>query len=455
GSLCNLCGPEGCYGCSKTCQDGEYINVSKCTCANCEDSTDGYGANCIKCDGEKCFQCSNGYYLVNQSKKCKICPEGYYCNDGKVATKCPQGYQCPTPGLSDPIGCEEQTYQANEGATSCNACESNQYSPATASACTNCTTTYNQGCTTCTTSGCTGVQSGYYLKNNHAYPLSSIQNCSAVNSTGCTLCNSGYYLKDKHTCNLCNTINGCSTCSHSALSCTSCSIGYYQSNSSTCNLCSDAMTNCSTCSSGTSCTKCNSSAYYLSNHTCHACTSLSGCTLCNSSLSGCQGCNNLHTLTSGFCSLNCPSWCAQCSSGNNNCSVCPTGYYRNSSGSCQTCETITGCTANGCNSTNSSCTQCSTGYVLKDSYVCTRCAWIVRDNHCWQVVSRYRLHSTELNCSKGESCSRVCARLGIVRTSELYWYTCPTLITSSGTRHYCFCPYYNTRYLDFETRLLW
>ncbi|MBR1617614.1 prepilin-type N-terminal cleavage/methylation domain-containing protein, partial [bacterium] len=79
GSLCNLCGPEGCYGCSKTCQDGEYINVSKCTCTNCEDNIDGYDANCIKCDGEKCFQCSNGYYLVNQSKKCKICPAGYYC----------------------------------------------------------------------------------------------------------------------------------------------------------------------------------------------------------------------------------------------------------------------------------------------------------------------------------------------------------------------------------------
>ncbi|MBR1617301.1 hypothetical protein IJ670_04035, partial [bacterium] len=101
-------------------------------------------------------------------------------------------------------------------------------------------------------SGCTGVQYGYYLKDNKSYPISSIQNCSLGNSTGCTLCNTGYYVKDPHTCNLC----------------------------------SNAMTNCSTCSSGTSCTKCNSSAYYLSNHTCHACTSLSGCTLCNSSLSG-------------------------------------------------------------------------------------------------------------------------------------------------------------------------
>ncbi|MBR1616626.1 hypothetical protein IJ670_00595 [bacterium] len=289
---CQTCIGDTCLGCNTSafeCGERQYKSNLSCACINCPD----YDPNCLKCDNSGCTKCPEGYYVKNG--KCLNCIEGYYCSDGVESEKCPKGYQCPTSNLTSPIGCSAQTYQANEGATSCNVCASNQYSPAKASACTNCTTTYNNGCTTCTTEGCTGVQSGYYLKNNHAYPLSSLQNCSIGNSTGCTLCRSGYYLKDNHNCLACLNIAHCTACNGSNNSCTGCSQPYISTagrcsmltceagqvlSGSSCISCSEIIPGCSDCNTRGACSAC-SVGHYLdtSDGTCKACPVI-GCALC-------------------------------------------------------------------------------------------------------------------------------------------------------------------------------
>ena len=216
---CQSCLGDTCLSCNTAgfeCEERQYKSNLSCACINCPD----YDPNCLECDNSGCTKCPEGYYVKNG--KCSNCIEGYYCPNGTDLKKCPKGYQCPTSNLTTPIGCSAQTYQSNEAATSCIACNSNQYSPATASACTNCTTTYNDGCTTCTIEGCTGVQSGYYIKSNHSYPISNIQNCASGNSTGCAQCSSGYYLKDDRTCHACSNIAHCTSCNHATSSCLGC-----------------------------------------------------------------------------------------------------------------------------------------------------------------------------------------------------------------------------------------
>ena len=48
--------------------------------------------------GDYCFPvCSAGYYNdVNNNGACTICPAGYYCNDGRMASPCPGGYDYNT-----------------------------------------------------------------------------------------------------------------------------------------------------------------------------------------------------------------------------------------------------------------------------------------------------------------------------------------------------------------------
>ncbi|MBR1617454.1 hypothetical protein IJ670_04815, partial [bacterium] len=278
---CQTCIGDTCLGCNTSafeCGERQYKSNLSCACINCPD----YDPNCLKCDNSGCTKCPEGYYVKNG--KCLNCIEGYYCPNGTELEKCPKGYQCPTSNLTNPIGCSAQTYQANEGATSCNACESNQYSPAKQASCTNCADDsegFNQGCTTCTTSGCTGVESGYYIKSNHSYPITNIQNCASGNSTGCTQCSSGYYLKDGLNCLTCSNIAHCTACDHNANSCTGCT-GHH--------VVSDG--HCSLLSCGAN--------QWLSGTSCMGCSTISGCSTCSSG-SVCTQCSNGHYLASGRC----------------------------------------------------------------------------------------------------------------------------------------------------------
>ena len=133
-----------------------------------------------------------------------------------------------------------------------------------------------------------------------------------------------------------------------------------------------------------------------------------GCSTCYSS-TACSVCKASFYLKSGetkctFCSdLNC-STCKETSNNNNNnnnillggketCTVCKTGYYISSTGTCvsnQNCPNYSNCSV--CNA--SSCTTCSTGYYLRSS-TCYKCS----DFNCTSCsYNSYTLVQSCLTC---------------------------------------------------------
>ncbi len=160
GSYTNIEGSDKCFNCPtgtysdekglkecKLCAEGSYMDKEGSTyCIECE-----HNYNCPV--GSKEPICISGYYCTDKSKPGKICPENYFCEDGKKiecpegyfsnkgwsrchkkcelgyyyniaeneCVLCPKGYKCPKRS-SEPIKCTGKTF-ALEGSDDCFTCD--------------------------------------------------------------------------------------------------------------------------------------------------------------------------------------------------------------------------------------------------------------------------------------------------------------------------------------------
>ncbi len=102
-SNCTLCTNDFCIVCSGlSCGVDEYKDTKTCSCKKCVDK---YGADCNKCNDNKCLTCPNGEYLDNSDESCKSCTNKFSnctsCDENKCAA-CKDGYVLENPTSSNP-----------------------------------------------------------------------------------------------------------------------------------------------------------------------------------------------------------------------------------------------------------------------------------------------------------------------------------------------------------------
>ncbi|KAL7719849.1 Serine-threonine protein kinase [Entamoeba marina] len=276
-SSCATC-PSSCETCFSaekcaTCQSGFYMNNDY----GCEERSDI--TNCKTWDNLYCVECSEGYYLKDQT--CNSCTSNCnYCNSNGC-------FQCEDTFTLVSNGKECVDCSLSENDEACGRCSLTQYFNVTSLHCETCKTncircsTYNN-CLMCAvgytledsddlTSNivelkhceegysfagkcelCTG---GYYLSGGEC--LSCGQSCDrCINETFCVECSNHYYLTD----NKCvsGDIDHCSR-KNNVQGCLECSDGYYLSDHSTCLECSSE---CSTCLNSTYCFRCADDYYF-------------------------------------------------------------------------------------------------------------------------------------------------------------------------------------------------
>ena len=107
---------------------------------------DSINTNCSACTKTQCvvcnYTCNPGQRVVTTSCTCAGCQKGYYCN-GKTMRVCPQGTYCNATDCASCITCGSGTYATAPGATACTACSSKTANCATCDAasgvCLSCT----------------------------------------------------------------------------------------------------------------------------------------------------------------------------------------------------------------------------------------------------------------------------------------------------------------------------
>ena len=308
GDDCTMCTTKDCALCNKDCAEGEYNDVSSCTCKTCNSLYDG----CLECTSRKCEKCQAGYGL--QSGTCTKCQKGYY-GDGMTACKpASVGNYVPNEGASSQKPCPVGKYQDEEGKSECKTCEAGSYQNSEGqSSCKICEIDY----------ACSGgnnrVQCAPNMGANEG--SSSCSPCPAdcsncqIPST-CITCNNGYYVYDG-ACYICASGYKCNGTTQ-----TKCSSGQYSPQGSS--SCYNCPSTCSACTSSTNCTACKS-GYYKSGGKCLSCPST--CSTCTSSTK-CTACKSGYTLSKGACTAPCRvDNCAICASGTMyKCAECKSGY---------------------------------------------------------------------------------------------------------------------------------
>ena len=257
-----------------TCNAGFFLNT---TFTGCVAYPNGIVGCQIYSSATVCFQCSSGYYLLNN-----------LCLLSTVISGCSAysaNYTC--------LNCSSGFYKNNS--TSC-----------LATSAVNCLTVAS-------TTACGSCAFGYNLATSGS-PLSCIQisitNCFAlnpVNPTYCGYCNTGFYVTATGTCTaVTTTISNCQYYA-SATTCANCTATYILSvdklSCSSFNNVTDGNCGNQILLSSPVCTQC-SVGYTFSNGVCTACGLLS---------SGCLACDINNSSS---------------------CLICTTGYYMNSAGSC-------------------------------------------------------------------------------------------------------------------------
>ena len=376
---------EACDGSCQTCADKTFF------CTSCRDGFHLVGASCEKgcaqncetCEGT-CKKCKAGFYLeFNECSKCddncKTCSMvSMFCNSchegfGLIHNSCEKGcmdhcYSCTSPCTN----CEMGYYGLNGVCIKCD------------SACMACTGLGNDKCIHCA--------EGYYKENSVCKPTCQ-EHCLSCDEP-CTICETGYF----------NFENGCSKCSSTCLTChekfdfcISCQAGFGLI-SNTCKKgckdhCESCNTPCSKCESGfilvnNECLHCNFNCLTCINSptqcsSCHIGYALIG-NICQSScLPDCVTCDNPCTLCqkqyvskNGLC-VKCPEGCESCSSEDNECYSCVTGYTYSEKACNRNC-------AENCKSCDDPCTECKSGYLLLNNE-CTACEYPCQS--CYESLS--------------------------------------------------------------------
>ena len=145
GASCDLCYTNACISCNLVCDEGQYKNVSSCSCVDCKGL---YGEFCADCDTNKCTRCIDGHGLTSGGGCTDLtCPDGQYTDNGTTLCKtCEAGYYC-----------------VNGAKT---ACEFDEYSISGAINCIKCNKAVS-GCERCSSAtNCTKCEAGYTLANN-------------------------------------------------------------------------------------------------------------------------------------------------------------------------------------------------------------------------------------------------------------------------------------------------
>ncbi|KAL7711940.1 Tyrosine kinase [Entamoeba marina] len=351
-------------GICKTCSDGYFLfvveaheNSSVLNCLFIEPID-----NCIEYEGEFCIQCSDGYYVDDETNSCFACSSNcLHCN----STHCNQCYSSPIYYYlsSDQKTCIDCSQSINDEI--CGRCPQQYFYDSSLKQCSSCKT----NCLSCTnSSNCYQCIDGYYLTGSIGNEeCQIINNCesSYISQNGCLKCITGYQL-----------INGiCLECSNDCKDCLFNDL--------------NELLNCSICNDGF--------VNYNGN-----CISLSTFHCSNGSTTqGCYDCENGYFMNELWVCQQCDSSCSTCIQNSTYCIDCSTNYYKNKNG--LTCEKVDencdvfdqwGClkcksvdevldnygyyipeNSQTCQQCNDHCTvcsdepyycnECSTGYVLK------------------------------------------------------------------------------------------
>jgi proprotein convertase subtilisin/kexin type 5 len=205
-------------------------------------------------------------------------------------------------------------------------------------------------------------------------------------------CGNGWYASSASVCSQCMSV--CATCS-SGTTCDTCKPGYVGASCSPCTspclTCSGTTTFCTACTPGSSyylqlgggscvaSSSCTAGSYAETNNQCMACSSECAtcvdypdkCLTCSDSTKVWEnykciaGCATGYVSISGIC---CPNTCTGCSI-SGACSGCITGYYLDSSNSCQACSS----NCQTCSGSSTKCLTCPSGKVLQGTVCQSSC----------------------------------------------------------------------------------
>ncbi|KAL4436311.1 hypothetical protein ABPG74_015902 [Tetrahymena malaccensis] len=339
GGVCKQCADQNCLICTKNsctqCTVGNYLQDGSCqSCIqsilnNRMTSKAFHFFNFIDCsvcsNGNECNTCSDGYYLIEDSKICtQKCPSGYFLD--KIGFKC---IKCAQQNCDK---CSDQTK------TSCQSCNKNSIqelnqcvslcNSESQSKCYNC----DESCLTCSgpsSSQCIQCATGYKRYKDLCYKKcpdytfydESQQQCiDCYDNKNCLQCSN----QEKEKCLKCNknsTVLVKGQCLNPCLS--------TQFRSNIDSTCKDCPTNCIQCilqntsdDSGIMCQKCNSKYFLFSqtcveqcplsfqqdnqNKICIACDD-TNCEDCQNNFKICRKCKNAKYLYQNQCLDKCPN----------------------------------------------------------------------------------------------------------------------------------------------------